>query len=238
MSGNFFLDNCSYVFCPHLKTLRKTAADPENLDWTKMNAWDASFIGCHAYTMGPGFRKALQKAYEWCDQLDWLDSYTRRLMLPFYLPLAGRFVGAKVAGLPEVCVLRGMQLSEYENLNLGTSGWNSGFLMLCVYAVLKNGDLESNRELDPIRRRFMKNAGVWSLVCIQDKRVGFRKFAGTIQRSGGKSEFWAQLRIWQALSLWLKNLFGLRGYKARRKYRREAVTVDKFFGILDSCQKG
>jgi hypothetical protein len=58
-----------------------------------IDSWGPAFIGNHCYRYTKNFIDALELTELWCSKQSWIDSNTRTLMLPYYLPFALERIG-------------------------------------------------------------------------------------------------------------------------------------------------
>ena len=155
--GLTYLDSERYVMRDDLPETEPYRS-PVELDWPDITSWGPAFIGNHVYRWTRPFAAALETAFEWCHNQEWLDENSRTLMLPYYLPFAVKHVGGRVCGLDSVCAIRGTSLAECIECRYGTRGWNSLFLDLCAYGVLTSPPLNGVPGLDGARRELLRLA--------------------------------------------------------------------------------
>lgn len=181
-SGLVFLPDKKSVYYPGPMPTRREKLDVNEIGWDDITGWGPAFIGNHCYRYTEQFRQALTLCFEWCHEQDWLDWNTRTLMLPYYLPFAVKYVGGKLVGIKQKCVIRGTGLIEMLKAPFGVPGWNSGFLALCAYGVLTNRDLGSNIELQSARLETARMASEWFCTFFFDERLPNRMVKETLRR--------------------------------------------------------
>lgn len=204
------------------------------LTFEALNTWDSSFIGCAAFRYGDGYRASLNQVYLWTDSQDWVDVTNRRLMTPLYLPFGALHVGAKVVGIEQVCVLRGLDIQEYSRSLISSSGWNSGYLMLLAYGIFCHPELRSNNQLDIVRLRFLENFSTWIFVCLCDSKLTNRQLFETMRQYDITLPVMLRSNLLKSLKLFVQSLFSFRAQKIKRRANREAVSVEEFIQNLRS----
>lgn len=211
----FFLDDASRIACTGLVP-QPIATEPVFLNCSEITRFSPQHISNHCYRNTKCFRRALARGTAWCDVMDWLDSNSRRLYLPLYLPLAVIFEEGHVLGLSVPCILRGQDLDEVARVPFGVANWNTGFIHLPAWHVLRNTDLAAIPSLEKLRDEYATTFIKWFLTYFVDRRVGWRKLMLSMRHTGFP---WGRLfspKTAYGLRLLVGEWLGLRGVRFRR----------------------
>ena len=182
----------------------------------------------HCYRNTQNFRVAYEKAMSWCEELNWLDYNNRTIFFPLYLACAIVYSGGKVAGIPIQAILRGRDLNEIINSPFGVPSWNHGFIHSCALIVLGNADLYQVTQLNNLRVSYLQEYVRWYLTYFFDSRLKWKVVLETQRRAGVT---WSQIlspTLLQGISILVKDLVGLRGFKLSRIAKHESIGCEEF----------
>lgn len=205
-------------FClPVTVTPPPTGVRPVVLDYGDELMTGAPFIGNHCYRYGNAFRESLRLALQWCDGQDWLVPAARRLMLPYYLPLAARHLGQTVLGLDVACEARGHELAELQDEPYGVRGWNNPLLYGGTLEILSRPPLASVPALAAERRVYRRSAAQGIPQVLLDRGLSLTQRRRWLQRVVplvGTDVFLA----FKGLALWVNEVSGRRRWRVRQKH--------------------
>jgi hypothetical protein len=208
----------------------------EQLELAELTDWGPAFLGNHTYRYSSGFRNALRKGFEWCNDQDWLDRNTRTLMLPYYLPFAIKLVGGSVIGYDQVCVIRGCGIEERLVSPFGVAGWNPGFLALCAYGVLNNSELCNNSELNRARREMLEMTISWFFTFYVDRRIPSRMRSETCYRIRIPRGAFLTRGLLQGIRRIVFQWFGLTGKRVQWRATRNHQRLSEVLGMLSGLR--
>ena len=180
----------------------------------------------HCYRNTQTFREALNKAFTWCHNQEWLDFNNRTLFITLYLPYSIIFLNGVVSGLDKICTLRGIDVDEIRVEKFGISSWNHGFIHLCAIDVLNNDDLIQFSELDGVRKIFNDTFTRWFCTYFSDPRVGCIKLVRTIMNSKYKITDLLSIKIFYGLYLLFKDIFKLNGYSLEKECKLNGIFTE------------
>lgn len=210
---------------------------PKNLQWDEINGWGPVFMGNVCYRYSKSFKEGLEKSYEWFNEQHWIDFNTRSSMIFYYIPFAVKFVGGRISGIDQVCVVRGNRLADkvhepYEAVV------NPGFISLCAYGILNNKDLGTITELDNTRSFVSKYIAEWLITFYFDRRIPPQMRKETFRQIPLSRDFNIFPSIFSGIKKLLKEIFKLKLLKTRIKAFNSQLTVFELISNMkaDSSQ--
>ncbi len=227
----FFSDGATRISCD-IPPTAAIGAEIRSLRIADVPNYAPQHISNHCYRNTSRFRMALSNAFSWCNALEWLDSNTRTLLLPLYLPLALLLTGGHVLGLTSPCTIRGQDLEEVARVQFGAPSWNPGFIHLAAWHILQNTDLGPLRDLDSLRDQYARMFTRWLFTYFFDRRVGGRKLLRSMSATGFP---WSRLLSVDAahgLRLLAGELLGIRGRVHNKTLNCSTMTCEDFLCSL------
>lgn len=161
----------------------------QNLKIDDVATKNSIFLGNNCYRFGEVFKNSLKKAFDWCDQLHWLDLNTRTLMLPYYIPLAVAINEGEILFVNNLFIIRGVDYNESVKSAWGVSGWNCGFLELTSICVLNNNELKKYSEFQEIKKTSLQIISEWYLTFFVDSRISNESLIMSIKYSSIKPTY-------------------------------------------------
>ncbi len=212
----FFLDDAARIMCcePLSQPIR---VDARILEASDVERFAPQHISNHCYRYTATFQRALAQGMAWCNALTWLDTNTRTLFLPLYLPFAVMLQGGCVLGLDVPCTVRGQDIGEVQRAPFGVANWNPGFVHLPAWHILRNADLGPLRTLDEMRDGYVNMFVEWFPTYFLDKRVGWRKVVAGMRNTAFPWRRLFSLRIAHGFRLLLGECLHLRTRRTSRK---------------------
>ena len=221
----FFLDGATQIFCPRLPP-HAGSSQVKTITASEVARYAPQHLSNHCYRNTECFRRALARGMDWCNSLDWLDFNARTLMLPLYLPFAVILEGGQVLGLEAACILRGQDLDEVARVPFGVANWNTGFIHLPAWHILRNTELGPIRSLDGLRDEYATIFVQWFLTYFLDKRVGWKKVRTSMQSTGFSWWRLVSPKIMFGLKLLASDWLKIRTWRIRRKTEAARPTGD------------
>ena len=108
----------------------------------------------------------------------------------------------------------------------GVANWNTGFIHLPAWHILRNTELGPIRSLDGLRDEYATIFVQWFLTYFLDKRVGWKKVRTSMQSTGFSWWRLVSPKIMFGLKLLASDWLKIRTWRIRRKTEAARPTGD------------
>lgn len=178
----------------HLSSALQNSNSQFPISDSKTNWYSSPFISAVVLKKGDIFLASLALTNKWIEDQNWAPYAYTSLMIPFYLPLASKYLGGKIIYSKRQFVLRGTSLSDRINSPYGVPSWNSGFIDIFKYGILNNCALSNIIELAKYRRSTLEFINDWYLTFYLDKRIPSDLRRLTLKNIPFKMNYWQILK--------------------------------------------